>query len=132
MRQVGVRMMSIPASRCISLTQMATIKSANARNSWEHMRALCSQQGEFVDLDGLSLPSAASLINKKILHVLIDVQGWNDGRSISLLSTRPAPVQVRLVAGGSPRFDSCLLYQISFKNFVGTLGSHDVVPWIIT
>ena len=92
-------------SRCISLTDLSSTRTSMARSSWEAMKALCSQQGEFIDLDGLELSSASSLLNRKSLHVLLDVQGWNDGGSIALLASRPAPVQVDPTVGAACRLN---------------------------
>ncbi|KAJ1489632.1 glycosyl transferase family 41-domain-containing protein [Baffinella frigidus] len=48
----------------------------------------------FHDVSPLSDSAAALLINKDAPHVLIDLNGWSGGNRATMISMRPAPVQV--------------------------------------
>lgn len=48
----------------------------------------------FVDVSQLSDAGAARAVNRDETHVLVDLNGWSGGHRATMVSMRPAPVQV--------------------------------------
>ena len=48
----------------------------------------------FVDVSQLSDAGAARAVNRDETHVLVDLNGWSGGNRATMVSMRPAPVQV--------------------------------------
>jgi predicted O-linked N-acetylglucosamine transferase (SPINDLY family) len=66
----------------------------------------------FVSLDNLDDAAAAESLNSHNLHILVDLDGWNDGARQGVFARRPVALQIHMInyAGstGSPWIDGFL------------------------
>ena len=73
---------------------------------------LASACGRFISLDAVDDAAAAEALNTHNLHVLVDLDGWNDGARQGVFARRPVALQIHIInyAGstGSPWIDGFL------------------------
>ncbi len=64
---------------------------------------LASACGRFISLDAVDDAAAAEALNAHTLHVLVDLDGWNDGARQGVFARRPVALQIHAInyAGSS-------------------------------
>ncbi len=87
---------------CFGLRLQAGLSHAAGRQDF------ASACGNFISLDTVDDAAAAEALNTHNLHVLVDLDGWNDGARQGVFARRPVALQIHII------------------NYAGTTAS----PWI--